>query len=348
LPQTIPTQHAESLPRGVHLALCATALLWAVAVAPIASDAAQGIAIRLQLEVLEPLLSGLFLVFLLLVGFRALDTLAARGLFRDDVLRLPARSSRYNEWGSGAAMGWGLALTVMLPIFASGHLHGRFAWRMDNLAAVLAACATLLVLSLAEEMIFRGYPFQRLSAAIGESWAAVLLSALFAVTLVFARPPAQFVSALLDCMLFGLLLAMACLRTHALWLGWGLHFTYRVLIGVAFGLPLVGHGDSGSVAQLSAFGPAWLTGGSFGPDAALLTAAAMLLGMAVLYRATREFAWQYTHTPIRPAGYEVSIAPPAAHIAMESAAPPPPPLVQILPVTPRGSSAGTPPGRDSE
>jgi len=342
-------QHAETLPRGVHLALSATALLWAVAAAPIASDAAQGIAVRLQLDIVEPLLAGLFLVFLLLIGFRALDAVAARGLFRDDVLRLPARSSRWSEWGTGAAVGWGLALVVVLPIFASGHLHGRFAWRMDNLAAVLAAGATLLVLSLAEEMIFRGYPFQRLSAAIGESWAAVLLSALFAATLVFARPPLQFVSALLDCMLFGLLLSMAFLRTHALWLGWGLHFTYRALIGVAFGLPLVGYGDSGSVAQLSAFGPAWLTGGSFGPDAALLAIVAMLLAMAALYRVTKEFAWQFTHAPIRSGGYEVSISPPAAHVAMESAAsPPPPPLVQILPVTPRESSAGTQVRSDSE
>lgn len=348
MPQTTRTLHAETLPRGVHVALCITALLWAIAAASIASDAAQGIALRLQLEMLEPLLTSLFLVFLLLIGFRALDRLAARGLYRDDVLPLPVRPSRGSEWGTGAAVGWGLALTVVLPIFATGHLHGRFAWRMTDPVALFAACATLLVLSLAEEMIFRGYPFQRLSAAIGESWAAVLLSVLFAVTLVFARPPVQFVSALLDCLLFGLLLAMAYLRTHALWLGWGLHFTYRALIGIALGLPLVGHGDSGSLAQLSASGPGWLTGGAFGPDAALFTALAVLLAMALLYRATTEFAWQYTHSPIIPAGYEVVVAPPPAHVAMEKAATPPPPLVQILPVTPRGSSGGTVPDSDLE
>jgi membrane protease YdiL (CAAX protease family) len=348
LPQTPGSHNAVALPRVVHLALCATTLLWAVVATSIALDAAQGIALRLQLEILEPLLTSLFLLFLLLIGFRAIDKLAARGLYRDDVLRLPARSSRGSEWGIGAVVGWGLALTVVLPIFATNHLHGRFAWRTIDPAAVFAACATLLVLSLAEEMIFRGYPFQRLSAAIGKSWAAVLLSVLFAVVLVFTRLPVRFASALLDCTLFGLLLAMAYLRTHSLWLGWGLHFTYRVLIGVALGLPLVGHGDSGSLAQLSASGPAWLGGGSFGPDAALLTAVAMLLGMAVLFRATREFAWQYTHSPIFAAGYEVAVAPPAAHIAMEKAAPAPPPLVQILPVTPRGSSDGTLPDSDLE
>lgn len=337
--EPLPTPNPRTVSRGLHLALCALALLWSVAAAAIASDAAQGIALRLQVENIEPLLTSLFLIFLLLVGFRALDSVVGRGLFRDDVLRLPARSSRSNEWGTGAALGWGLALAVILPIVATGHLHGRFAFRSLDLGALLAASGTLLFLSLAEEMIFRGYPFQRLASAAGESWAAVLLSALFAITLVFARPPLQFVSALADCMLFGLLLAFAYLRTHALWLGWGLHFVYRFLIGVVLGLPLVGHGDSGSIAQLSAFGPRWITGGSFGPDAALLTIVAMLLGMAVLYRATREYAWAYTHPQIIAGGYEVAVAPPPAHVAMEKAAPAPPPLVQILPSTPQGGSS---------
>jgi hypothetical protein len=58
----------------------------------------------------------------------------------------------------------------------------------------------------------------------------------------------------------------------------------------------------------------------------------------VLYRITRDFAWNYTHRPIMPAGYAVTIAPPAAHAAMEEAAVKAPALVQILPVTPQGIS----------
>jgi hypothetical protein len=58
---------------------------------------------------------------------------------------------------------------------------------------------------------------------------------------------------------------------------------------------------------------------------------------------TGDYAWSYTHPPIIPAGYDVTIAPPAAHVAMEQAvaAQPinPASLVQILPTTPQTPSA---------
>lgn len=348
LAEQIPISHSTrvarpaSLPRGLQLLLCAAALLWAVVAVYVAGDAAQGIALRLQVEPLEPLVTSIFAVFLLLVGFRAIDSIAARGRFQADVLRLPARASRGGEWGTGAAIGWGLALAVVLPIFASGHLHGRLIWQPGSTLAVVVAMGTVLFTTLAEEIVFRGYPFQRLSAAIGESWAAVTLSLVFAVMLVYLSSPGLFAVALVNGVLFGLLLTMAYLRTHALWAAWGLHFVYRAVLSVVLGLPVAGHGNAGSLVELYARGPHWLTGGSFGPDAAVLTVLAMLAAMALLYRATREFAWAYTHAPIVAGGYEVAVAPPPAHVAMEKAAPAPPPLVQILPVTPRGAVMGTP------
>jgi len=111
-------------------------------------------------------------------------------------------------------------------------------------------------------------------------------------------------------------------------------------MAVLVGLPIVGRSDFGSVMDASASGPRWLSGGGFGLDAALLTALVMLGGMAVLYRATRDWAWAYTLPEIVPGGYEVVVAPPAAHVAMEKAAAPLP-LVQILPVTSQSFSART-------
>jgi len=165
----------------------------------------------------------------------------------------------------------------------------------------------------------------------------VLISVLFAALVVQANPPRNTLMAMVDCTLFALLLAMAWLRTHALWLGWGLLFAYRAVTAIVLGLPIAGRSEFGSPTDMYASGPRWLTGGAFGLDAALLTGVVMLGGMIVLYRATRDYAWQYTHPPIVAGGYEVTVAPPAAHVAMEKAAPPPP-LVQILPSTPQTRS----------
>ena len=165
---------------------------------------------------------------------------------------------------------------------------------------------------------------------------ALLLSLLFAAVLVFANPPRSLSLALVNETLFGVLLAVAWLRTHALWTGWGLHFAYRAIPAVLFGLPVAGRGVFGSLADTFASGPRWLSGGAFGLDAALLTSLILLGGLAVLYRVTRQYAWDYTFPALRPAGYEVAVAPPPAHAAMEKAAAPPP-LVQIMPSTPRSS-----------
>ena len=139
--------------------------------------------------------------------------------------------------------------------------------------------------------------------------------------------------------LFGLVLAMAYLRTRALWLGWGVHVGFRVVMAVAVGLPVAGHGEFRSLLDVYATGPHWLTGGSYGLDAAWLTGVVMLVGLVVVYRATRDWAWMYTAPEIVSAGYEVTVAPPAAHVAMEKAAAPPA-LVQILPTTSQSRSVG--------
>ncbi len=327
----------QTIPRGIHFALFLTAMAWTAAATSVAASAAQGIAARFRLGTVEALLESLFLVFLVVVGFRMLDWIATRGRFRAETLPLPRRAGWPREWGIGAAIGWGLCLAAALPSFLTRNLHATISWPGGTAETVAIALATLLVATLAEELIFRGYAFRRLIAAIGPSMASVLLSVLFAIVLMRANPPRNGLIALIDCTLFGLLLAMSWLRTHALWLGWGLHFAYRAVAAVILGLPVAGRTDFASPTDMYLSGAHWLSGGFFGLDAALFTAVVMLAGMVVLFRVTRDYAWNYTHPPIIPGGYEVVVAPPAAHVAMEKAAPPPP-LVQIMPTTPQTRS----------
>ena len=326
----------RNIPRGFELALLGTSLLWALAASIVAGKAAHGIALRFRLDALEPMMSAVFLVFLAVLGFQVLDWVSTQGGERVDALPLPGRTGWTTEWGVGAAIGWGLCLMAVLPVLLTRNLHGRVSLSGvgSRVPAIGIAALTLLAVTLAEEVIARGYPFQRLAAAVGPSWAAVLSSVGFAGALVWAGSPENFWTAMGVSTLFGLVLAMAYLRTHALWVGWGLHFGFRAVMALVIGLPVAGHGEFASVADVAATGPRWLTGGAYGLDAAVLTGLGMLVGMGVLYRATREYAWAYTAPMIVGAGYEVAVAPPAAHVAMErSTAVAPPPLVQIQPVT---------------
>ena len=102
-------------------------------------------------------------------------------------------------------------------------------------------------------------------------------------------------------------------------------------MGILMGLPVASDVTYSSLVTTNVSGPWWISGGVYGPEGAALTLLILLAALAVLYRMTRGYAWEYTHAPIVAMGYPMTIAPPAAHTAMEEAATAQPgPLVQIL------------------
>jgi membrane protease YdiL (CAAX protease family) len=322
----------------LELTLFVAAMLWAAAASVAAGRAAAGIAGRLQWTYGQSLLESLFLLFLVVVGFQGLDFVATRGSLRSEILELPRRNTSGREWGSGFAVGWGLCLAAVLPALLIGDFHAELNRGAGVAPGIVASVLTLAVAALAEEAIFRGYAFKRLVKGMGPAWGSVAMSVVFALVMAGANPPRTIGWALTDGFLFGVLLAICYLRTHALWVGWGLHFGYRVMMAVLLGLPIAGRSDFGSLMDGHASGPRWLSGGGFGLDAAGWTAVVMLAGMAAVYRVTKDWAWAYTLPELVPGGYPVEVAPPAAHTAMEKAVAPPP-LVQILPVTSQSFSA---------
>ncbi len=329
-----PARTETKLPRSLHLALFAIGLLWLLAARVGAESAAQGIARLLHQDVLRPLLREAFLLVLLPTGFTALNWVATRNGSIRLTNALPTRATGLREWQKGTALGWGLALVAILPMALAGDLHPQFWTAPRAWALLLLSVFTVLLGSLATELAFRGFLFRRLIAAVGPFAATVLLTAIYAFVATGSvnTTPFSFSVSLLA----GFLFSMAYLRTHALWLGWGLRFGWLVSLGVLFGLPLAGVGDYATVVATDSSGQGWLTGGAYGPEGSLLTALVLLGGMVALYRMTRDYAWSYTLPVIVPGGYPMEVAPPPAHVAMEAAAVPATPLVQILGTTSTG------------
>jgi hypothetical protein len=338
LPATLSSSSNRSaLTRSLHFALFLAGCFWLFAATRISSLAAQGIANQLDLAVLEPLLQQASLVLLLLVAFAVLDWMVNRHLSLRSANALPRRLTSGQEWLRGAALGWGTLLLAIAPMVITGALHPQFWLAPRSWGLALLALITLAFFTLGLELAFRGYLFVRLIAAIGPVAATILLSLLYALLSAF-RPNATWLSISIT-FLMGVWFSAAYLRTHALWVGWGLHFAWDAAMAVVFGLPIAGYPSYSSLITTTVSGPVWFTGGAYGPEGAALTLVVITASIAMLYRITRGYAWDYTHAPIVAMGYPMTIAPPAAHTAMEAeAAAQPASLVQIATATPANAS----------
>jgi uncharacterized protein len=252
-----------------------------------------------------PLVERTVLLFLLVVGFAAMGRVFNRQRGPIRAMGLVFRPGWQREFGLGAALGWGMLLVCILPLVLSGGLIITF-WTLPRQFGILLIDLLLLaVASLAEEVAFRGYPFQRLIDAMGPTMATIVFSFAFAGLHMF-NPWASRASFLVT--VFGSwLLSIGYLRTRALWVPWGWHFAWNASMCLLFGLPVSGITQFSPVIQSNTVGPTWMTGGDYGPEASTVTAIVLLIGMFVVYRTTRGLAYLHTQPVIVAAGIPVDL-----------------------------------------
>jgi hypothetical protein len=180
----------------------------------------------------------------------------------------------YGGWGRefGLGLGGGLVLmTVMVAPLAAGGWMTLSVAKAEPLGLLsgLAWSVGILVPAAAfEELLFRGYPFQRLVEGWGPWIPAVGLSLLFGLAH-FNNPNATLFSTA-NTVLAGIWLAVAYLKTRALWLPIGLHFSWNFVMGFVYGVPISGHVLPWKVLQAAPGGPVWLTGGDYGVEGSIL------------------------------------------------------------------------------
>jgi len=335
---------SRSASRWVQLLLFGVAMLWACCARVLSTGAAEVLAFRFHLGDAMPLVSAGLELGLLVGGFGLLREMEGRRASLGEALGLVRRETARAEWAKGAAIGWGLAIAAVLPLALARALDVRLWLAPRAYVLVGLNLATLAVETLAAVLVFAGYPFQRLIEAAGRTRATLLMVLLLGLAQSVAVHAAGLAlpAAVPVALLGGLLIELAWLRTHGLWMGWGIAFAWNASVGIVFGLPIQGFSVFPSVVETRAMGADWLTGSDLGPSGAWLTVLLLLAAILILRRVTDDYAWQYTRPPLTPGGVDVTIAPPAAHTAMEQGAQgnatAAGPLVQILPQTPRGAS----------
>lgn len=184
------------------------------------------------------------------------------------------------EFGSGFLLGLLMIGLIVFLLCASGHLHFSAA-DVPSREAVRRLAVLLVIFllgALHEELLFRGYPFQRLVEALGAPLAILLLAALFGA--VHSGNPHASVLGAINTALVGVLFALAYLRTARLWLPIGLHWSWN-FFEAASGLPVSGITIDQLPWAAQVSGRAVFHGAGYGPEASL-PATVVIVAVTVL------------------------------------------------------------------
>ncbi|QYF95162.1 CPBP family intramembrane metalloprotease [Massilia sp. PAMC28688] len=171
------------------------------------------------------------------------------------------------ELGAGLLMGSALVSVTFALLWMLG------AYRFDGMnplsGALLLPLAELLLVGLAEELMFRGVIFGVAHRALGTRWAIVISSAIFAL----GHLPNEGVSMLAVAALvaYGVLQAALYLNTRRLWVCIGTHIAWNYCVGQVFSSVVSGHASDAGLLRGQFMGDALLTGGAFGVEGSLVT-----------------------------------------------------------------------------
>jgi uncharacterized protein len=235
-----------------------------------------------QLHLAIPTVAGLWLLLAALFGIVIFVERRFAGHGPREIGLDPGRAPF--DLLTGLAIGSALFCTVILELSALGDYRiasVNFSWALGAAALLLFASAAL------EELLMRGALF-RLLSEWGGTWFALGLSALIFGLLHSFNPGATWVSTVAIALEAGILLAAAYVATGNVWLPIGLHFGWNFCEGPIFGTALSGGTTQHPLFTARITGAAFLTGGSFGPEAGL-AAVVTCLGAAVIFL---RYAWR--------------------------------------------------------
>jgi membrane protease YdiL (CAAX protease family) len=175
---------------------------------------------------------------------------------------------------------------MLIPAFLLG-VFGWVDWRWSPMnLSVLASSASLFAgVAVAEELLFRGFVFQRLISGLG-MWPAQLITAAFFLLSHVNNPGmtgSTKVIAGINIFLASIMFGLAFVRTKSLAMPLGLHWMANWVQGGILGLAVSGSEQSGLLKPVFGNAPVWLTGGQFGLEASLPGLLCVLIILLMLY-----------------------------------------------------------------
>lgn len=191
---------------------------------------------------------------------------------------LPLKQFLGKRFWQGVPYGFAL-LSLLLVLIAAFHgfsLGGMALSGTDALKFGALYGISFLMVGIFEEFCFRGYMQATLGPSIGFWPAAIILSILFGAVHLSNLGEAWYGAAMAGS--FGILASFGLQRTGNIWFPIGMHAAWDWAETYFYGVPDSGFLAKGHFLNSTFHGPAWLTGGTVGPEGSVFAFLVLVIG----------------------------------------------------------------------
>ncbi|MEU1774794.1 type II CAAX endopeptidase family protein [Streptomyces sp. NPDC053741] len=188
--------------------------------------------------------------------------------------------------GAGPAFGRGLLIGVAMFGAVITNIYVNAHYEINGLGSPSGAVGLIGFMAAAavtEEVLFRGVLFRIIEERTG-TWIALTLTGVLFGASHLLNPNADLWGAVAIAIEAGGMLAAAYAATRNLWVPIGLHFGWNFAAAGIFSTEVSGNDTPQGLLDTVTSGPAWVTGGDFGPEGSVYS---VLFGVLI----TAVFLW---------------------------------------------------------
>jgi uncharacterized protein len=179
----------------------------------------------------------------------------------------------------------GILLMILPALFVS--LTGSVHWQINEMpiSAFVSGISTMLSVVLAEELLFRGFVFQRFIDAFGHWPAQIIIAGLFLLTHLNNPGMTGTIRTIASVNIFiaSIFFGIAYVKTKNLGMPIGIHFMANFTEGTFLGFGVSGEKEVSLLTPIITNTPDWITGGVFGLEASIVGLSVLILLTASLY-----------------------------------------------------------------
>lgn len=170
----------------------------------------------------------------------------------------------------GLILGAALMVLPVLVLTILGYIN----WQVNlfSFSTITSGFTIFIVAAIAEELLFRGFMFQRLIQSFGKWPAQLVIAGLFLLTHINNPGMTGIVKTLASINIFiaSIMFGIAYLKTNSLAMPLGLHFMANFMQGTILGFGVSGDKEPSLLKPIFHNAPLWLSGGDFGIEASAL------------------------------------------------------------------------------